>query len=123
MSPPLPTLCLVRDLMFVGKIRVVAEQAGVAVTVLRDPAALADRDGPQLVVDLNQDGAMAAAVAWRARTGRPVVGFVAHVDTATIAAARAAGIDRVLARSAFVTQLPTLLQAVGHGPGENLGGR
>ena len=41
----------------------------------------------------------------------PTVGFVSHVDTPTIEAAREAGADRVLARSAFVEQLPQLLQA------------
>ena len=38
-----------------------------------------------------------------------VVGFVSHVDVNTVNAARAAGIDEVLARSAFTTQLPDLL--------------
>jgi len=37
------------------------------------------------------------------------LGYVSHVDTATIDAARAAGIDQVLARSAFVTQLGDIL--------------
>ena len=108
-APPLPVLCLVRDLMFAGKITVAAGHAGVTVDMVRDPAKLLDRDGRQLIVDLNQEGALAAAIAWRQRTGRPVVGFVAHVDTDTIAAARTAGIDRVLARSAFTVQLPDLL--------------
>lgn len=37
------------------------------------------------------------------------LGYVAHVDTATIDAARAAGIDRVMARSAFVAELGNIL--------------
>ena len=37
------------------------------------------------------------------------LGYVSHVDTATIDAARAAGIDDVLARSAFVNQLGNIL--------------
>ena len=37
------------------------------------------------------------------------LGYVSHVDTATIDAARAAGIDNVLARSAFVNQLGEIL--------------
>ena len=40
-----------------------------------------------------------------------VPGFVSHVDTATIAAAREAGIDQVLARGQFVQILPELLKA------------
>ncbi len=110
MEPSLPTLCLVRDLLFASKITVAATHAGVVVAIVRDPAKLVDRDGSQLFVDLNQEGAMDTAIAWRERTGKPVVGFVSHVDTATIAAARDGGIDRVLARSAFVTQLADLLR-------------
>jgi hypothetical protein len=41
--------------------------------------------------------------------GTRTLGFVSHVDTATIDAARAAGIDQVLARSAFVERLGEIL--------------
>ena len=37
------------------------------------------------------------------------LGYVSHVDTATIDAARAAGIDQVMARSTFVAQLGDIL--------------
>jgi PleD family two-component response regulator len=37
------------------------------------------------------------------------LGYVAHADSATIDAARSAGIDQVLARSAFVNQLGSIL--------------
>jgi hypothetical protein len=37
------------------------------------------------------------------------LGYVAHVDTTTIETARAAGIDEVLARSAFVTRIADIL--------------
>jgi CheY-like chemotaxis protein len=37
------------------------------------------------------------------------LGYVAHVDGATIAAARDAGIDEVLARSAFAERLGEIL--------------
>ena len=37
------------------------------------------------------------------------LGFVSHVDTSTIAAARGAGIDEILARGAFVNHLADLL--------------
>ena len=37
------------------------------------------------------------------------LGYVSHVDTATIETARAAGIDQVMARSAFVDQLGDIL--------------
>lgn len=43
----------------------------------------------------------------------PVVGFASHVAAETMAAARAAGCDRVLARSAFTRELPQLLGELG----------
>jgi PleD family two-component response regulator len=39
----------------------------------------------------------------------PTLGFVSHVHADTIAAARAAGIDQVLARSAFADRLGVIL--------------
>jgi hypothetical protein len=44
------------------------------------------------------------------------VGFVSHVDSATIYAARQAGTDEVMARSAFAAQLAEILLAGGSGP-------
>jgi hypothetical protein len=40
------------------------------------------------------------------------LGFVSHVQTATIDAARQAGVDQVLARSAFVERLGEILTAI-----------
>ena len=40
----------------------------------------------------------------------PTVGFVSHVDTETINAARQAGMTEVLARSVFTTQLAEILK-------------
>ena len=94
-------LCLVRDLLFYSKIRAAAESGGATLKSLRDPAKLIEQSGTGLIVDLNQPDALQAAITWRQRTGRSVVGFVSHVDTQTINAARSAGIDRVLARSQF----------------------
>ncbi len=105
-----PVLCLVRDLLFYSKIRAAAESAGIALKSLRDPAKLAEEIGGGLIVDLNQEGALQAASEWRQRTGRPVVGFVSHVDTETIDSARQAGIDRILARSKFEQTLAGILQ-------------
>jgi hypothetical protein len=112
-KPPMPSavvLCLVRDLLFYSKIRAAAESAGIPLKSLRDPAKLTDEIGCGLIVDLNQENALQAAAAWRQQTGRPVVGFVSHVDTDTIQNARAAGIDQVLARSQFEKNLPNILR-------------
>jgi hypothetical protein len=105
-------LCLVRDLLFYSKIRAAAESAGIQITSLRDPKKLVEHTGVGLLVDLNQDHALQHAIDWRARTGRPVIGFVSHVDVETISTARKAGIDQVLARSQFEKNLPTILQSL-----------
>ena len=127
-NPPAPVLALVRDLMFISRIGGAANAAGVALTLHRDPAALtaaaapADQQPPgpaarRLLVDLNLPGAVEAATHWKQlAAGREVVGFVSHVDTEAIARARAAGVDRVLARSRFVELLPELLVAPSAGP-------
>jgi hypothetical protein len=112
-TEPFDTLALVRDLMFSSKIIATARAQGVNVRIVRDPSKLAAETGDRLLVDLNQDGAIPAATEWKARTGGAVIGFVSHVDAATIAKAREAGFDQVLARSRFVETLPDLLESKG----------
>jgi hypothetical protein len=108
-------LVLVRDLIFAGRITATARELAVAATLVRDPAKLPTETSTAglLIVDLNLAGAIDAARQWKRATGGAVTGFVAHTDAETIAAARAAGIDRVLARSRFVEVLPALLGGSG----------
>jgi hypothetical protein len=54
-------------------------------------------------------GTIAALKADATLSGVATLGFVSHVDSEIIAAARAAGIDEVLARSAFVARLGEIL--------------
>jgi hypothetical protein len=108
-NEPIQVLALVRDLMFSSKITATARAEGVAVKIVRDASKLAGEPGHRLLVDLNQDGAIPAAIEWKSRTGGAVIGFVSHVDAATIKLAREAGFDQVLARSRFVEILPELL--------------
>jgi CheY-like chemotaxis protein len=114
-------LALVADLLFAARIRGTADAAGVTARTFASAAALeeAARAGaPALVlVDLGARGADPAALIARLRaepaTARvPVIAFAAHVEREAIAAARRAGADRVLARSAFVRELPDLLAAL-----------
>lgn len=104
-----PVLILVRDLLFSSKISATARAAGIETRLLRDPARLESELGWRLLVDLNLEGAIPAAAKWRQTTGGTVIGFVSHVDTETITAARAAGIDQVLARSRFFETLPEIV--------------
>jgi hypothetical protein len=114
-DPAVPILVLCRDLMFASKIRGAAAAAGdgVKIQLLRDPAQLEGLDGAALIVDLGQDGALDAGAQWKsAHPTVRAIGFVSHVDTATIAAAKAAGFDDVLTRGQFDATVTTLLPAL-----------
>ena len=79
-----------------------------------DLAATLQTTPPSLViVDLGQAGAADAIRRVRDTPGAPIsiVAFASHVRADHIADARAAGADRVLARSAFVAELPGLFGA------------
>ena len=115
-------LALVDDLMFRSKIKSTATPLGVAVTFAgsSDAALTAMRAAaPSLVIfDLNGQrtdplGTIAAMKKDAALASIPTIGYVSHVDVDTINAARAAGVDNVMARSAFSMQLPELLSRAG----------
>jgi DNA-binding response OmpR family regulator len=101
--------------MFASRIRATAIALGVDLTLTRSPAELERQatahPGSMALVDLETRG-LDIAVTVRAlrRAGVCVVAFVSHVRTDLIVAAKEAGADRVLARSAFVRELPALLQ-------------
>jgi DNA-binding NarL/FixJ family response regulator len=71
-------------------------------------AAAADAD--VVVVDLGRQGVVDVLPALVA-TGARVVAFGSHVDRDTLDAARAAGCEEVLPRSAFFRDLPSLLRS------------
>lgn len=112
-------LCVMDDLMFSIKISGAAKAlGGIDVFFERSPDnVLPSIRGkrPSLVIfDLNSArmNPMAALAAMKQDpelAGIRTLGFVSHVDADTIATARAAGIDQVLARSAFSAQLGSIL--------------
>ncbi|HET9833466.1 MAG TPA: response regulator [Vicinamibacterales bacterium] len=111
-------LALVDDLMFRSKIKSAATQLGVSIAFVgsRDAALSTMRlNAPALVIlDLNNPrtdplGTVTAMKHDNALAPIYVVGFVSHVDVNTVNEARAAGVDEILARSAFTTRLPDLL--------------
>ena len=112
-------LAVLDDLMFTSKIKTTASQLGVAVAFARSTdGALAEmrKSAPSLVIlDLNNPrtnplGIVAAMKQDPALAAISTVGYVSHVQTDVIAAAREAGVGDVLARSAFTQQLPEILQ-------------
>lgn len=103
-------LIYVRDLLFSSKITATARAEGVAFRVVRDFSVLMQLRAPRLIVDLNEPGRLEQAVQWKQATGGHVTGFVAHVAADTLAAARTAGIDRVMTNGAFSNSLPQVLR-------------
>ena len=110
----------VEDLFFLTKIRETAKAVGVEVVTgdpRRGPAPIAEAQPQVILLDLNSCGS--SALDWiRALKSDPatnpirIVGFASHVQEELIAAARSAGCDSVMARSAFTQQLPNLLRGL-----------
>lgn len=113
-----PILAVVEDLIFLAKIRQTAHQVGVEIESV-DISKLAHRLRESLpaavILDLNHRSgrALDAARAVKAdvKTSKiQVVGFLSHVQANLAREARQAGLDQVIARSAFTDQLPELLR-------------
>jgi two-component system, OmpR family, sensor histidine kinase TorS len=112
-------LAVLDDLMFTSKIRTTASQLGVTVTFARSAeSALAEmrKAAPALVIlDLNNPRTQPLAIVGAMKADAslasiPTLGYASHVQTDVIEAARAAGVQDVLARSAFTQHLPAILQ-------------
>lgn len=111
-------LAVLDDLMFTSKIKTTASQLGVTVAFARSAdAALAEmrKSSPVLVVfDLNNArinplAIVSAMKADAALADIPTIGYASHVQVDVINAARQAGVDEVMARSAFTQNLAAIL--------------
>ena len=111
-------LAILDDLLFTSKIRATAKQIGATLTVAKSrESALVEMRAtrPALVIlDLNNPrtdplGIMADMKGDPALSGIATVGFVSHVHTELIDAARKAGVGDVMARSMFAERLPQIL--------------
>lgn len=117
-------LAAVEDLIFLSKIRQTAQMVGVevdAVSLDKVQDRLAKSVVPVVIFDLNNRSGSAVEVvralkAQAATNHIKLVGFLSHVQADLAAAAREAGCDVVMARSAFSQQLPQLLRRLA---GEN----
>ena len=109
-------LCLVLsdDLLDASRVTGHGRAAGLVVVHCRDLPTLqaaAASDPALVVLDLHFAGLDVAAVAPKLKaTGARVVGYGSHVDAAGLKAARQAGCDEVLPRSAFFDRLESKLQ-------------
>ena len=90
---------MVDDLIFLSKIQQTAHQVGVPVEPV-EPSKAVERITEFLVHSIKTNPATSHV---------QVMGFLSHVQSDLAAAARAAGCDFVMPRSAFSQQLPQLL--------------
>jgi PleD family two-component response regulator len=111
-------LAAVEDLLFKSKISETASQLGIEAAFPRSPKKLLDalQESPPdlLVLDLNSARFEPLALLLSVRSEEatrdvPTVGFLSHVQRDLAVAAREAGCDRVVARSAFTKDLPKIL--------------
>jgi PleD family two-component response regulator len=111
-------LCVIDDLMFSVRISTAAKQLKADVyferTADRVIATIREKQPSLIIFDLNSIRMQPLEVLKTLKRdpelqGIRTLGYVSHTDTATIAAARAAGVDDVMARSAFTSQLGEIL--------------
>ncbi len=114
----MPILVVVEDLIFLSKIRQTAKLIDITLEDTR-PAQLRERlaAGPvnAVICDLNYRAGLALEAIREIKQipvlqRIPVIGFLSHVQADLAVAARDAGCDVVMARSAFAAQLPQLLR-------------
>jgi PleD family two-component response regulator len=108
----------VEDLLFKSKISETASQLGIEAAFPRSPKKLLDalRESPPdlLVLDLNSARFEPLTLLKDVKSDEATrdvstIGFLSHVQKDLAVAAREAGCDRVLARSAFTRDLPQIL--------------
>ena len=118
--------CVVDDLIFSVKISTAAKALGTSIYFERNPEVVLSRireKQPSLVIfDLNSAklrplDVISAMKADPSLRHIKTLGYVAHVQTDVISAARAAGIDEVLARSAFSDRIGQILTPAPATPG------
>jgi PleD family two-component response regulator len=111
-------LCAIDDLMFSVKVKMAAQALNADVYFARTPgqvlASIRERQPTLVIFDLNSArlepmAVLAAMQADESLRQIRTLGYASHVDAATIAAARQAGVGQVLARSAFVERLGEIL--------------
>lgn len=120
-------LAAVEDLLFKSKIQETANSLGVEVRFPRSPGKLLAvlRESPPdlLVLDLNSARFEPLELLKEIKSGEsalevPTVGFLSHMQKDLAVAAKEAGCDRIMARSAFTRDLPRII--AGETPGDTV---
>jgi PleD family two-component response regulator len=118
-------MAAVEDLLFRSKISETAVQLGIEASFPRSPKKLSEalKDAPPnlLILDLNSSRFEPLQLLRTVKSDEETrdvrtVGFLSHVQKDLAVAAKEAGCDRVMARSAFTKDLPKVLS--GEGPSD-----
>ena len=126
MTSPRSIVCVVPDLFFAVRIEDLARRRGVEVAYPRDQAAFKSMlTGAALA--LIDSGArdvpwldwVRAAKSDPATRSVPIIAFGSHIDAAARDRALAAGVDRYLARSRFVDELPEIIARAARSVGDD----
>lgn len=106
-------LAAVEDLLFRSRISEAATSLGIEAKFPRSPKKLleaVESETPDLVIlDLNSERFDALSLLGELSSVR-TLGYLSHVQKDLAVAARAAGCDKIVARSAFVAGLPQILE-------------
>jgi PleD family two-component response regulator len=120
-------LAAVEDLLFKSKILETAKELDVEAQFPRSPkkllAALHESPPELLILDLNSTRFGPLEILNEVKSAEttsqvPVVGFLSHVQKDLAVAAKEAGCDRIMARSAFTRDLPKII--AGDSPNETV---
>jgi PleD family two-component response regulator len=120
-------LAAVEDLLFKSKILETAKELDVEAQFPRSPKKLLDALGESppelLILDLNSTRFGPLEILNEVKSAEttsqvPVVGFLSHVQKDLAVAAKEAGCDRIMARSAFTRDLPKII--AGDSPNETV---
>ena len=115
-------VCAIEDLIFSIKIKTAAKQLGVDIHFERSRehvlSAVREKRPSLVIFDLNSSrlAPMETIAAMKADPELKrvmTIGYVSHVDSDAIGAARQAGCDQVLARSTFAERLGPILSSSG----------
>ncbi|MGI8968457.1 MAG: hypothetical protein ACR2GA_05060 [Chloroflexota bacterium] len=103
-------IAVLTDLFFQARISNAARVAGRQVRFVGSLADLETDAAPLALVDLDARLDVVEAIRVLKAAGTPaIIAFGPHLDTNGRKVARAAGADRVLAKSKFVTELPRIM--------------
>ena len=120
-------MAAVEDLLFRSKIGETAAQLGIEASFPRSPKkleeALSASPPDLLILDLNSSrfeplNLLQSVKSEEATKTVKTVGFLSHVQKDLAVAAKEAGCDRVMARSAFTKDLPKVI--AGEGPSDTV---